>query len=77
MNAPHERLISLWRAVIAQAVQDVCHPEIDAPTPEERVVAYEWLTSDSEAVYSYKWACDVSDIEPDFPRRRMREMGVL
>lgn len=77
MNAPHERLIALWRAVIAQALQDVLHPELDKPELDERVAAYDWLTSDSEAVYSFKWACDVSDIEPDLPRRRLREMGVL
>lgn len=77
MSAPHERLVALWRGVIAQAVQDVCHPELSQPTFDDRVDAYEWLTNDSDEVYSYLWVCDVADIAPDEPRRRLREMGVL
>lgn len=77
MNAPHHRLVAFWRGVVAQAVQDVLHPELDAPTIEERVDAYNWLTSDSEATYSYLWVCDVADLAPDEARRRLRERGVL
>lgn len=77
MNAPHERLIALWLGVIAQSLRDVIHPELDKPTPEDREVAYEWLTSDSTDQYSYLWVCDVTGLEPDEARRRLREVGML
>lgn len=77
MNAPHDRIIALWRGVVAQAVRDLLYPETEKPTPEERVAAYEWLTSDSEAQFSYLWVCDVAGLEPDEARRRLKERGML
>jgi hypothetical protein len=72
-----ESLRNFWLGVVGQAVRDLLHPEVEFSTPEERADAYDWLTSDSEAVYSYLWVCDVTDVHPDVARRRLREAGLL
>ena len=36
-----------------------------------------WLTSDDTSRFSFLWACDMADLEPDEPRRRLREAGIL
>lgn len=72
-----ERLKMLWLGVIGQAVRDLLYPEVEHSSAEDREIAYDWLTSNSEAVYSYLWVCDVTDVHPDVARRRLREAGIL
>lgn len=74
---PPDRLIAFWRAVVAQAIQDVCHPELDRPTLDERVDAFNWLMGEGTEQFTYRWVCDMADLEPDEPRRRLREMRII
>lgn len=71
-----ERLKMFWLGVVGQAVRDLLYPEVERSTPEERVDAFDWLMSPSEATYSYLWVCDMTDLEPDVARRRLREAGI-
>lgn len=77
MSTPPERFVALWRGVVAQAVLDLVYPEVEKATPEERAAAYDWLTSDDTSRFSFLWVCDMADLEPDEPRRRLREAGIL
>ena len=37
----------------------------------------QWLLSDSDAPYSFRWLCTVLDTDPDKIRQRMNDQGLL
>jgi hypothetical protein len=65
----------LWGSVIAQAVRDVLYPEVefkDVPAIDamkERVEALQWLESEETRRYSYRWACDMAEVDPGVARK--------
>ena len=60
----------LWTAVILQAIDDLDRRTSLSPTWAQDS-AREWFTSDSIAVGSFIWTCQVINVDPSFIRSRL------
>ena len=60
----------LWTAVILQAIDDLDRHTSLSPTWAQDS-AREWFTSESHAVGSFIWTCNVINVDPSFIRSRL------
>jgi hypothetical protein len=60
----------LWTEVILQAIDDL-DKRTTLSSRSAQVSAREWFTSDSDAVGSFVWTCNVINVDPNFIRSRL------
>jgi hypothetical protein len=60
----------LWTQVILQAIKDLDGRTSLTPR-SAKDSAREWFASESDAVSSFKWTCQIIDVDPDFIRSQL------
>jgi hypothetical protein len=60
----------LWTGVILQAIDDLDRRTSSTPSSAQDS-AREWFASESDAVGSFVWSCNVIDVDPHFVRSRL------
>ena len=66
----------LWTQVILQAIKDLDGRTSLTPRSAKNA-ASEWFASESDAVSSFNWACQIIDVDPDFIRSQLaKKLGM-
>jgi len=66
-----ENYKKLWFKVLRQAIEDAQKSWMESGVYSKRIAegARQWFISSNQGVCSFRWICNVLDLEPEYVRR--------